>query len=139
METSVLVRSREKLPLIDLPSQHCAAVSEFAERHRHTANSMRLRGPFVGFRVVQSLTLGSWPLLNRLQVVNAAQLEVDSFCHLSDSLPSLQKIIMRIAVSMQQCDETGHMLVSAYIHQPEQQSDGCQCQLSHITGQMAQP
>lgn len=42
-------------PLMDLPKQYSAALSDFADKHRRNARDMTLRGPLVGCRLVQSL------------------------------------------------------------------------------------
>ena len=89
-----LVRSQQQHnhSLIDLPSQHCVALSEFAAEQRHAATWMILRGQPVGCRAVQSLTHDAWPLLTHLRVVNAPLLEEASMSHLVASLPHLQAI-----------------------------------------------
>ena len=75
-KTVVLVRSNEKLrvPLIDLSSQQYTALSDFADKHRHSTRSITLRGPPVGSKVMQSLTLGEWPVLKSLKIVGSTQL-----------------------------------------------------------------
>lgn len=96
--TAVLIGSREKLriPLIDLPSQHCAAVTDFADKHRHNARCLTLWGPLIGSRLVQSLTQNLWPQLRSLTVSDAPQwVVVKGMSRLTDSLPCL--IDIRIA------------------------------------------
>ena len=63
-QTVMLFRSYHQLnaPLTDLPSQHCAALSDFAVKCRGTALVITLQGPCVGCGAVQSLTNSICPL-----------------------------------------------------------------------------
>ena len=92
--TAVLVRPwRQKYaPLMNLSSQHCAALSGFADKYRNDADTMTLRGPLVTCTAVQSLTHGKWPSVTRLSVSSASQLGAESVSCLSCSLPSLTMI-----------------------------------------------
>ena len=87
IKSAVLIRPRQQLhnPLIDLPSQHYAALSAFANKHRHEV-WITLRGPFVGCCIVHSLTLDAWPVLSHLMLVDSPQLAPESISHLRDQL-----------------------------------------------------
>ena len=86
--TAVLVQPRQLLhtPLVDLPSQHGAALSAFADKHRHHTEWMNLRGPFVGGWIAQALTLNAWPMLKHLELVDCSWLDADSMSCLRDQL-----------------------------------------------------
>ena len=81
--TAVLIKSRQQLhcPSLELPSQYCAAVSDFADKHSNSAQSLDLKGPLVGCRLVQSLIHAVWPRLIDLHI-NTPQLEIGSMAHL---------------------------------------------------------
>ena len=75
-KTAVLVSSHRQLH--DLSSQHCAALSGFADKHRHTAQNVTLWGPLSGCRIFQCLEKYNWPLLKRFNMIASPQLDVDS-------------------------------------------------------------
>ena len=77
---ATLIRSPQQLhtPLIDLPSQHGVALLGFADKHRDTAQRVRLQGPFIGCRVLQSLTHDVWPQLAVLEMCDAPQLGLET-------------------------------------------------------------
>ena len=52
-KTAVLVWPCQQMhtPLMDLPKQHSAALSDFADKHWHNATDMTLQGPLVRYRV----------------------------------------------------------------------------------------
>ena len=93
----MLVRSHHQLndPLIDLPSQHCAALSDFAVSRRRIALAIILQGPCAGCGAVQSLTNSIRPGLAHLKLIKAPQLEESSMSLLVDSLPLLQSITVQ--------------------------------------------
>ena len=95
--TIMLVRPHRQLnkPLIDLPSQHCAAVSAFADKCRDCTPAIMLRGPCIGFRAVQSLTNDIWPAVGCLKVIEAPRLEEGIMSLLINSAPLLQSIIFQ--------------------------------------------
>ena len=82
--TAVLIRPHQQLrcPLLALPSQHLAALSDFVDKHRHTAKVVSLWGPLVGCTVTQSLTHDSWPQLQYLRFSNSSHLDSESLSHL---------------------------------------------------------
>lgn len=82
--TAVLIRPHQQLrcPLLALPSQHLAALSDFVDKHRHTAKVVSLWGPLVGCTVTQSLTRDSWPQLQYLRFSNSSHLDSESLSHL---------------------------------------------------------
>ena len=93
---AVLIRPCQQLyaPRMNLSSQHCAALSGFADKYGHVAHAITLRGPLITRRAIQSLTHGKWPLVTTLTVYSAPQLGVDSISCLSGSLPSLATFYM---------------------------------------------
>ena len=92
----MLIRSLQQphMPLVDLPSQHCVALSAFADKHRHVAKCMGLRGLILGCRVVKSLTQGSWPLLVSLELYNIPHLGIESSREIGSGCPQLQYILL---------------------------------------------
>lgn len=95
--TAVLVRPCQQLQnsLVGPGTQHCAALSKFADRFRTEAfmvSGMTLRGPCVGCRVVQCLTLAPWPVVKYLKVEDSPQLGLQSLSDLCNSLPHLTDI-----------------------------------------------
>ena len=83
--SAVLVRSRQQLhnPLTDLPSQHCAALSAFADKPRHVKQRVvTLRGPLVCCWLNHYQTCDAWPLLKHLRLVDVPQLDTESISHL---------------------------------------------------------
>ena len=91
MTDAVLIRPCQQLyaPRMNLSSQHCAALSGFADKYRHITTAISFHGPLVTCRAVQSLTHGSWPLVTSLTVFSAPQLGLESISYLSGSLHSL--------------------------------------------------
>ena len=88
---AVLIRSLQHshMPLVDLPSQHCAALSAFADKHRRVATWMALQGPLLECRAVKSLTHASWPLLRTMELYNIPHLGTKRICYLLDLLHHL--------------------------------------------------
>lgn len=82
--SAVMLRSHsaDSLSVVDLPSQHCVALADLADKHRHATTFMHLQGPLMGCSAVQILTQGRWSVLERLRVCQAPQLGVDSVSHL---------------------------------------------------------
>ena len=91
---AILIRSPQEphTPVLDPTSQHYAALSQLADKHRHTTQGMSLQGPLIGCRVYQTLTKGDWPLLHFLLIADTPQRESASVSHLSSFLPSLTNI-----------------------------------------------
>lgn len=83
-QSAVMVgsHSHASLPVIDLPKQHCAALADFADKHRHDTKFLCLQRPHLGDRAFQTLTQPSWPALDRLEVCKAPPLGVKSASHL---------------------------------------------------------
>ena len=83
--TALLVRPQGQphTPSSGLSRQHCAALSDFADKHECSTFYITLRGPFVGCRVLQSLTHTSWPQLKSLALVDSPLLGVESVSCLS--------------------------------------------------------
>ncbi|KAL3151024.1 hypothetical protein ABBQ38_012895 [Trebouxia sp. C0009 RCD-2024] len=81
---AVLLRpcQQEHNPLIDIPSQHRAALSRLADRHRRSADYIRMEGPLMGCKAVQTLTRGWWSKLSSIMVAKSPQLTVESIAHL---------------------------------------------------------
>ena len=77
--TAVLVRSPAKLCTegIDLPSNHCAALSDLADKLKCSTHSVTIRGPIVGCRAIQALA-DRWPALKNLSILGSARLGVES-------------------------------------------------------------
>ena len=59
----MLIQSCQQLdsPLMDLPRQHSAALSAFADKHRRCAEEFKLQRPLVNYSVARSLMQNSWP------------------------------------------------------------------------------
>lgn len=91
---AILLRSSQEpdTALLDLTSQHFAALSQLADKHRRTAQGMQLQGPLVGCRVHLTLMTGEWPILQFFSLADTPQLGLESVSHLSSSLPSLANI-----------------------------------------------
>ena len=70
---AMLIRSRQQVqsPLGDLPSHHCAALSQFADRTRLTAICVILQGPLVGCRIIWSFVHDSWPKLLCIEIADS--------------------------------------------------------------------
>lgn len=96
-QAAVLIRSREQLhiPLMDVSVQHCAALSDFADKHQQIARSMTLQGPAVSCTVAQTLTHNSWPMLDSLEVDELPQLRPRIISQLSKSFHSLTHVSIR--------------------------------------------
>lgn len=104
-KTAVLIRPWQQsgTPLMDLPRQHSAALSAFADKHRHLTEDLRwgppyemkLRGPFMSCSVAQSLMHNSWPTITVLEWHALPQREAESVSWLSSSLPNLTGISFR--------------------------------------------
>ena len=96
-QTAVLVRSYQGVrpQLMDLPYQHSAALSNFADKHRRNAITMTLRGPLVRCGAVRLLMLDCWPTLEALRVEAVPQLEAESMSHFSTSLPNLASLSIK--------------------------------------------
>ena len=91
---AILIRSRQQLHTLcdNLPTQHCAALSQFADKNRHSLfTRMTLRGPCVGYHAVQSLVADTWPQLNVFHV--SGTLGSRFISHLSN-LAFLQEIVL---------------------------------------------
>lgn len=97
--TAVLVRScqHKHIPLMELPTQHATAWSNFADKHRHSTRNLTLRGPLVRCSAVQSLMHDSWPTLRVLSLSASPQLEAGSMSYFTSSLPNLA------ALNIEQC------------------------------------
>lgn len=100
-KTVVLVRSRQQAhaPLEDLPIQHAAALSDFADRYHDFVQDMTLWGPLAGCRVVQTLSSYAWRAVRRLILCESPYFHAESMSYLITCLPSLQPInIKKIAL-----------------------------------------
>ena len=93
-KTAVMIRSRQRVhaPLVDLPKQHSAALSDFVHRYHDTVNEMTLWGPLVGCRVVQTLSHDVWPAVNRFNLHASPHFDAESVSYLITCLPNLQTI-----------------------------------------------
>ena len=96
-KTAVLIWSCQQsdTALMDLPSQHSAVLSAFADRHRHYTAKLKLRGPLVSSRVVQTLMQHWWPTVQSLHLYASPQLEAESMSCFRSSLPNLTTIEIR--------------------------------------------
>ena len=94
---AILIKPHQETntPMLDLTSQHYAALSQLADKHRHTARGIRLQGSLVGCRVHRTLTKNNWPLLFFLLIADAPQLGLESVFHLSSSLQFLPNISIK--------------------------------------------
>ena len=92
--TAVLIRPQEQLHITscDLPSQHCAVLSDFVDKHTCDTFHIILRGLFVECMVLQLLTHVTWPQLKGFTLVQSPQLGLASMGCLSDSWHSLTGI-----------------------------------------------
>ena len=88
---AVLVRSLQQLHTtgIGLSSQHCVALSAFAEKHKHASRVLTLQGPLTGCRANQVLTQDPWPVPSSVALVDPLQLGVETMSQLNRSLHSV--------------------------------------------------
>lgn len=92
--TAVLIRSQQQqphMPSCDLPSRHCAVLSDLCRKHRSSARELSLWGPYVGCRALQSLTHSSQSQLESTILVDSPQLGLQSMS-LSNCWPSMTTI-----------------------------------------------
>ena len=89
--SAVLIRPPQQLCTAanDLSTQHCVALSAFADKHRHTTQTITLRGPLAGCWAIQLLTLDTWPMLGSLTLVDSPRQGWDSMSQLSKSMHSV--------------------------------------------------
>ena len=98
--SAMLIRSLQELrtAAIDLSMQHCAALSAFADKHRHTTRQLSLRGPLAGCQAIQVLTQDTWPVLGSLALCDSPHQGWESMSHLSKSMRSGTLCVLWIAV-----------------------------------------
>ena len=92
--SAMLIRSLQELrtAAIDLSMQHCAALSAFADKHRHTTRQLSLRGPLAGCQAIQVLTQDTWPVLGSLALCDSPHQGWESMSHLSKSMRSVDSV-----------------------------------------------